>query len=161
MWFTGAYDVNENTMVSAITGGAAGVALVRDATSNVPNSFQAVDGDPTIPASFTQAFQSRNVDPTKIDAITSPYVNGLSANDVSYRVDELGSFASTKPTGIIPLELVRFRVKAILQPGETTVTETYTPQLGSRKTLSIPPVCQCPTARFARRTRYSSMPMPA
>ena len=140
VWFVGAYDVNENTMVSTITAGAAGSAVVRDATTNVANSFQAVDGDPTIPASFTQAFQSRNLNTnaTKIDAILSPYVNGLSANDVADRVDELGAFAGTTPTKNNPIELVRFRVKAVLQSGENSFDQTFTPKLGTTQDADHP-----------------------
>src|SRR5262249_9772115 len=41
-----------------------------------------------------------------------PYQNGLSAGDLSDRIDDLGAFASLSPTGTGILELVRARMHA-------------------------------------------------
>jgi Bacterial cadherin-like domain/Dockerin type I domain/Bacterial Ig domain/Cadherin-like domain len=125
VWFVGQYDVNQAKLSGAAASGTATVT-VRDAADNLPTSvIRAVDGDPTIAASFTEAFRSRDL---PNGDLASPYQNFLSAIDASSpdRVDEMGAAAGLAAVGNGPIELLRVRMKAILPSGDSA-TQTFIP----------------------------------
>src|SRR5439155_15180440 len=82
--YVGQYDVDEPTL-----------------QSNNPSIAiaETVKGDPTLAASFTEAFRSRSLGLN--DGLPSPFQNGLSASDGSNRVDEVGAIG-TQITGNNP-----------------------------------------------------------
>ncbi|HMC10874.1 MAG TPA: hypothetical protein VKH44_06275, partial [Pirellulaceae bacterium] len=107
--FIGQYDVDEPTLQS----------------SNPDVTVQEiVKGDPTLVASFTEAFRSLGLPNGKLP---SAYQNGLSAIDGSDRVDELGATAGFGLTGRRVVELVRARVKATLPANQISGNLVFTP----------------------------------
>lgn len=88
---------------------------------------ETVKGNPTLAASFTEAFRSRYIGLN--DGLPSPFQNGLTAIDAADRVDELGATLGTEIIGNEQVELVRARFKASLPASQNSAPMAFTPDV--------------------------------
>jgi hypothetical protein len=104
--FIGRADVDFE-LISGNASGISGTATI--------GSVEDVKGDPTNPASFTEAFRSRAI--PGLDELPSIYQSLLTAGDAADRISDVGAASNLSPfedevAGPDPLELVRARMKA-------------------------------------------------
>ncbi len=108
--FTGMYDIDFPDLTSSI----ADIQV-----------FEGIKGDPSIAASFAEAFRSFDIGLN--NGLPGPYQVSLSAKDAADRIDELGAQVSLTTARNSLVEVTRGRVKALLPGNVLSQNLVFTP----------------------------------
>jgi hypothetical protein len=143
----GTVDPNTAAIQNALNAALPHPVTVITDTVNTPYSYVVLFSNqadvnvnqPPMTASLPSVVTSTLVDGDQFFAgvqYSLKYPNGQSANDAADRIDELGAFAGSNPTGSSPVEVLRVHMIATLPTGQASATAAFTPDFTNIETPS-------------------------